>query len=571
MPQLKDIPLVSEAALPRSGEKYLTPQGFTAIRDGIKARGSVPSAAPARKPPWLKARAPTGEGYGAVRALVKEHRLATVCEEAKCPNIGECWNAGTATIMLMGAVCTRACRFCAVDTGNPKGWLDAAEPENAARTVELMKLRYVVLTSVDRDDLPDGGAAHYAACVRAIKHRNPETAVEALTPDFRGVLADVATVVDSGIEVFAQNIETVRRLTHPVRDPRAGYEQTLDVLAYAKRRRPGMLTKSSLMLGLGESDSEIEETLADLRAAGVDIVTLGQYLRPTRNHLAVERFVTPQEFDRYREQALAHGFLECVSGPLVRSSYRAEQALARNNAGLDNRKLARATTPRNGPPAAVVRQLGRVEYESTWRAMQRFTAERGPGTPDEIWFLEHPPVFTLGMNASRAHLLAPGDIPVVQIDRGGQVTYHGPGQLVVYPLLDLNRLGLGIRDFVTALERAVIDLAAGFGIEAECRRNAPGVYVGAAKLASVGVRVRRTGAYHGLAINVAMDLEPFSRINPCGYAGLEMTQLSELGGPRAVDACAAALEPHLMRALGLTAPWQAAQYRSVTDSSGARR
>jgi lipoyl synthase len=340
MAQLKDIPVVSEAARTRSGEKYLTPQGFTAIRDGIKTRALFPPTPTGRKPPWLKARAPTGERYGAVRALVKEHHLATVCEEAKCPNIGECWNAGTATIMLMGAVCTRACRFCAVDTGNPRGWMDTAEPVNSARTVELMKLHYVVLTSVDRDDLPDGGAAHYADCVRAIKHRNPDTAVEALTPDFRGVLADVATVVDSGIEVFAQNIETVRRLTHPVRDPRAGYEQTLRVLAYAKQRRPALLTKSSLMLGLGENDTEIEETLADLRAAGVDIVTLGQYLRPTPNHLAVERFVTPQEFDRYRERALARGFIECVSGPLVRSSYRAERALARNNAGLDNRKLA---------------------------------------------------------------------------------------------------------------------------------------------------------------------------------------------------------------------------------------
>ena len=340
MPAFKDIPLVTEGARARSGEKYLTPQGFTAIRDGVKARGELSAAAPVRKPPWLKARSPSGAGFQSVRALVREHRLATVCEEAKCPNIGECWNAGTATIMLMGAVCTRACRFCSVDTGNPHGWLDADEPENAARTVELMKLRYVVLTSVDRDDLADGGAAHYAACVRAIKRRNPHTAVEALTPDFAGVLADVATVVDSGVEVFAQNIETVRRLTHPVRDPRAGYAQTLAVLAHAKQHRAAVLTKSSLMLGLGETDAEIAATLADLRAAGVDLVTLGQYLRPTPNHLAVERFVTPQQFDRYREEALALGFLECVSGPLVRSSYRAEQALNRNNAGLDNRQLA---------------------------------------------------------------------------------------------------------------------------------------------------------------------------------------------------------------------------------------
>jgi len=322
-----------------SGEKYVTPQGFTAIRDGIKARpGSAPEAR-LPKPEWLRARMPAGEGYAAVRALVREHRLATVCEEAKCPNIGECWNAGTATLMLMGAVCTRACRFCAVDTGNPRGWLDAEEPENAARTVELMKLRYVVLTSVNRDDLPDGGAAHYAACVRAIKARVPGTAVEALTPDFAGDTRAVETVVDSGIEVFAQNLETVRRLTHPVRDARAGYEQTLGVLAHAKRHRPGVLTKSSLMLGLGEREDELATAMDDLRACGVELLTLGQYLRPTPQHLPVERFVAPSEFDRYREWALARGFIECVSGPLVRSSYRAEQALARNNAGLDNARL----------------------------------------------------------------------------------------------------------------------------------------------------------------------------------------------------------------------------------------
>ena len=236
--------------------------------------------------------------------------------------------------MLMGAVCTRACRFCSVDTGNPRGWLDAEEPENTARTVELMGLRYVVLTSVNRDDLPDGGAAHYAAAVRAIKARTPATAVEALTPDFQGALPDVETVVDSGLDVFAQNVETVRRLTHPVRDPRAGYERTLEVLAHAKRHRPDVLTKTSLMLGLGETDDEIRECMRDIRAANVDILTLGQYLRPTVNHLPVDRFVTPEQFQRFRDEALELGFLECVSGPMVRSSYRAERALERNNAGL---------------------------------------------------------------------------------------------------------------------------------------------------------------------------------------------------------------------------------------------
>jgi len=305
----------------------------------VKARGGEPAVRGEPKPPWLRVKAPLGAGFRAVHDIVHEHRLATVCEEAKCPNIGECWNAGTATIMLMGAVCTRACRFCAVDTGNPRGWLDADEPRNAARTVALMKLKYVVLTSVNRDDLPDGGAAHYAACVRAIREVNPGTAVEALTPDFQGLHTAVETVVDSGIAVFAQNLETVRRLTHPVRDPRAGYAQTLAVLNHAKRHAPQVLTKSSLMLGLGERDEEIAQAMADLRAAQVDILTLGQYLRPTPHHLPVERFVAPAEFDRYRAAALERGFLECVAGPLVRSSYRAEQALERNNAGLDNRSL----------------------------------------------------------------------------------------------------------------------------------------------------------------------------------------------------------------------------------------
>ncbi len=339
MPDLKRIPILVEA--PRSGEKYLTPQGFAAIKDGIK-RSSVGSTfEPGRKPSWLRAPLAAGSGFESVRGIVREHRLSTVCEEARCPNIGECWNAGTATIMLMGAVCTRACRFCAVDTGNPQGWLDAQEPENVARSVELMRLNYVVLTSVNRDDLPDGGAQHYARAIRAIKQRTPQTAVEALTPDFQGVLRDVETVVDSGLEVFAQNVETVERLTHPVRDPRAGYERTLAVLEAAKQHRPAVLTKTSLMLGLGETDAEIQTCMDDLRRARVDILTLGQYLRPTKNHLPVERFVTPEQFDQYRQLALDRGFLECVSGPLVRSSYRAEQALAGNNAGLGAGGLAR--------------------------------------------------------------------------------------------------------------------------------------------------------------------------------------------------------------------------------------
>jgi lipoic acid synthetase len=325
---LRGIPVVA------SGRKYRTDEGFSAIKNGVKVRRDSPEIERGNKPKWLRAKMPSGAKFSGVRQTVKEHRLSTVCEESMCPNIGECWNNGTATIMVMGSVCTRACRFCAVDTGNPHGWLDSEEPLNTARAVSLMDLDYVVITSVDRDDLPDGGAAHYADCVKEIKKMNPKTAVEALTPDFNGVLEHVEMVVDSGLEVFAQNVETVKRLTHPVRDPRASYEQTLAVLAHAKKYRPDVLTKTSLMLGLGEKDHEIMQTMQDLRAVGVDILTLGQYLRPTPNHLVVERYVTPDEFDAYRQEGLEKGFLEVVAGPLVRSSYRADKVLQKNNVGI---------------------------------------------------------------------------------------------------------------------------------------------------------------------------------------------------------------------------------------------
>jgi len=327
MTAFRGIPIIT------AGAKYTTEQGFNAIRHGVKSRTDRPFEREP-KPSWLKVRLPAGGRYADVRRTVREHHLATVCEESMCPNIGECWSHGTATLMLMGAVCTRACQFCAVDTGNPGGRLDHDEPENAARSVALMGLDYVVLTSVDRDDLPDGGARHYGRCVRAIKAHCPRTTIEVLTPDFRGNSAAIEQVVDAGPDVFAQNLETVERLTGIVRDPRAGYTQTLDVLRHAKRHRPGLLTKTSLMLGLGETDAEICASLEDLAEAEVDIVTFGQYLRPTRNHLPVERYVSPAEFSRYRAWGLERGFLEVVSGPLVRSSYRADRVFQRNNVGL---------------------------------------------------------------------------------------------------------------------------------------------------------------------------------------------------------------------------------------------
>ena len=325
----KLIPIVSI----HSGEKFVNDRGIHAIKDGIKRSAS--EQAILAKPDWLRMRIKSSPKFEAVRDIVHENRLATVCEEAKCPNMSECWSAGTATIMLMGDICTRVCRFCSVNTGNPQGWLDQEEAANAARAVKLMGLKYVVLTSVNRDDLPDGGASHYAAVIRAIKTENPKTAVEALTPDFLGDNAAIEVLVDSGIEVFAQNVETVERLTHSVRDPRAGYQQTLDVLAYGKLYRPDVITKTSLMLGLGETEDEIKRCMDDCRAHNVDVLTLGQYLQPTRNHHPIDRYVTPEQFELYREWGLERNFLEVVSGTFVRSSYRAERILEGNNVGLN--------------------------------------------------------------------------------------------------------------------------------------------------------------------------------------------------------------------------------------------
>lgn len=318
----------------KSGEKFQTPQGFSAIKDGVKTAEASPVSTD-RKPPWLRISMAQSAEFREVKKTVDGHRLATVCEESHCPNMNECWSNGTATIMVMGSVCTRACKFCAVDTGNPNGWLDTEEPENTARSVELMDLRYVVITSVDRDDLADGGASHYTACVKAIKRRTPQTAVEALTPDFCGVKEHVELVVSSGLEVFAQNVETVKRLTHPVRDPRASYEQTLEVLRYGKSIQPNVLTKTSLMLGLGETEDEIKQCMDDLREVNIDILTMGQYLQPTKNHLTVDRWVHPDEFEKYREWGLERGFIEVASGPMVRSSYRADRILEKNNLGLE--------------------------------------------------------------------------------------------------------------------------------------------------------------------------------------------------------------------------------------------
>jgi lipoic acid synthetase len=284
-----------------------------------------------RHPDWIRVRAPIGEKYTHLKGLVRGLQLHTVCEEALCPNIGECWGAGTATIMILGDVCTRACRFCAVDTGNPRGIVDTDEPRRVADAIAELQLNYVVVTSVDRDDLPDGGAGIFAETIRQIKTESPQTKVEVLTGDFRGARESVQKVVDAKPDVFGQNIETVRRLTHVVRDRRAGYEQTLDVLRAIKTIDPTMRTKSSILVGMGETFDEVVETMRDLRAAHVDLLAIGQYLQPTRQkrNLPLVEYVTPAIFNRYRDEGMKLGFKYVAAGPLVRSSYKAwEAALA---------------------------------------------------------------------------------------------------------------------------------------------------------------------------------------------------------------------------------------------------
>ncbi|XP_054261132.1 lipoyl synthase, mitochondrial [Macrosteles quadrilineatus] len=296
-----------------------------------------------RLPPWLKTEIPTGSNFARLKEELRSLNLHTVCEEARCPNIGECWGGGThgtatATIMLMGDTCTRGCRFCSVKTSRTPPPLDPHEPLNTATAIAKWGLDYVVLTSVDRDDLPDGGSAHFAETVREIKRQNANIMVECLVPDFRGDETCIKTIVDSGLDVFAHNVETVEHLTPFVRDRRANYRQTMKVLKTAKDCNPDLVTKSSIMLGLGETDDQVMETLQDLRSAGVDCVTLGQYMQPTKRHLKVVEYVTPEKYKHWETVGTEMGFLYTASGPLVRSSYKAGEFFI--SSILKNRKAS---------------------------------------------------------------------------------------------------------------------------------------------------------------------------------------------------------------------------------------
>lgn len=344
----------------------LEPSSSAAVSSSPGVSEAASTGAPADprrgKPAWLKVKAPGGEEYRRLKQTLRQHDLYTVCEEARCPNVGECWRAGTATVMILGHTCTRGCRFCAVTTGNPRGAVDPREPEHVARAIEQMRLKYTVLTMVDRDDLLDGGAEHVAETVRALHRRCPELLVETLVGDFRGKMAAVDTIVEAGPDVFAHNLEVTRALTPTIRDPRCSYDVSLRVLEHAKRAAPERLTKSSLMVGLGETDEEIVEAMRDLRQAQVDVITLGQYLRPTPKHAPVERYVTPEQFAEYERVGKELGFLFVASGPLVRSSYHAAEAFI---AAWGPRAPARpspptASAPSEGAPVLIsARQLVR--------------------------------------------------------------------------------------------------------------------------------------------------------------------------------------------------------------------
>ena len=294
-----------------------------------------------RKPTWLRAKLPTSAGYKATREIVDTHNLHTVCKSAQCPNMGECWSRGTATVMILGNVCTRSCSFCAIQTGRPTE-LDLGEPARVAESIAKMGLKYTVVTSVARDDLKDGGASVWAATIRAIRHRKPDCAIEVLTADFRGQQEYLDIVLDACPDIFNHNMETVKRLQRPIRKT-ARYERSLWVLKHTKSR--GFITKSGIMLGIGEEESEIQQTLQDMVDVGVDILTIGQYLQPTKKHSPIDRWVTPDEFQRWKKYALEIGFGVCESGPLVRSSYHADEqsdvfdVLARRREMLAKQKL----------------------------------------------------------------------------------------------------------------------------------------------------------------------------------------------------------------------------------------
>jgi len=514
-----------------------------------------------RLPLWLRMERASGESYTMVKRLVEENRLHTICTAGNCPNIGECWNAGTATLMILGDICTRSCRFCGTKSGKPLP-PDPGEPERVAQAVRTMRLKHCVITSVDRDDLPDGGAAHWAETIKKTREVNPGVTIETLIPDFKGNTADIDRIISAGPDIVSHNIETVRRLTPLIRSV-ARYEVSLSVLRHIAAS--GVRAKSGLMVGLGEREEEITEALNDIYAAGCRIVTIGQYLAPSLAHIPVVEYVTPDKFEEYRLKGLEMGFEFVESAPLVRSSFHAEKHITEGKGregaaiGQGDLSLTAAGTishARHSLPArrVIFDDLGRRDYKEAWEYQERFfnakVAEKGQPdrvgepTPDRLIFVEHNHVYTLGKSGSEQNLLLnhiqlrARDASFYRIDRGGDITYHGPGQLVGYPIFDLEGMGIGLRDYIHLIEEAIIRCISRFGIEGGRLKGATGVWIDpekssrVRKICAIGVRASRFVTMHGFALNVSTDLSYFNHINPCGFTDKDVTSIEKETGEK---------------------------------------
>jgi lipoic acid synthetase len=505
-----------------------------------------------RLPSWIKMERASGENYTMVKRLLEDNHLHTICTSGNCPNIGECWNAGTATLMILGNICTRSCKFCGTAAGRPLP-PDIGEPERVAQAVRTMGIKHCVITSVDRDDLDDGGSRHWAETIKKIKQANPDITIETLIPDFRGNHTEIDRVIDAGPDVISHNIETVMRLTPLIRSV-AKYEVSLEVLRHIAGR--GKTAKSGLMLGLGEREDEVIEALHDLYTAGCSIVTIGQYLAPSVDHIPVVEYITPGKFEEYRRKGLEIGFKFVESGPLIRSSFHAEKHVIRGhvarNKEQDSNTLLHAPSPK--PHAVLYDDLGQKDFKETWDYQEHFfkakVAEKsgrnglGKRTPDRLIFVEHNHVYTLGKSGSQQNLLLDliqlraQNASFYHIDRGGDITYHGPGQLVGYPIFDLEAMKLGLREYVHLLEEAVIKCIFQFGVTGGRLEGATGVWIdpgisaNARKICAIGVRASRYVTMHGFALNVSTDLSYFNHINPCGFTDKGVTSIEKQTGRR---------------------------------------
>ena len=537
-----------------------------------------------RKPDWLKIKLPKGDNYLKVKGILEEKGLHTICSSGKCPNMGECWNAGTATFMILGEICTRSCKFCATKTGKPLP-VDENEPDKIAQSVKHLNLKHVVITSVDRDDLPDGGAILWAATVRKVKELNPGTTIETLVPDFGGNTDQLQLVIDSAPEIISHNLETVRRLTPQIRSA-AQYDRSLEVLRQIAAS--GLHAKSGIMVGLGEKEAEVLDTMDDLRKVNCSIFTIGQYLQPTKSHLAVEEYVHPDVFERYRVAGLEKGFTHVESKPLVRSSYHAEKhvdiyprrrdAMPRVSEDDGNPNIENMAMPRIDVKNGILHKadndvtglrsigdarhrvstidLGLMPYKQAWDYQetllneiiaQKLEIQKNPDnhfliTDNYLLFVEHPHVFTLGKSGSEDNMLAnfiqlqTKNAEFIHTNRGGDITYHGPGQIVGYPILNLDFFAKGIRDYIEKLEESIILCLQHYGIEGHRLEGATGVWLDPTvpgktrKICAIGVRVSRGVSMHGFAFNVNTDLSYFNLINPCGFTDKKVTSLQqELG------------------------------------------